>query len=468
MHKQILIDDALSFMRIGILSEGTLHQVYIQDEEDVLSQNTVVQGQVQKVVKNLKAAFIDFGKDKNGLLHFSGVPETYLKHLQPGMRLPVQVQKENKGEKGDRLTAMVSIQGYYLVALPFETGIQISKKIKDKHIKAELKSWIEEVALEDVGFIVRTNAEKASKEELIDEAAFLLEKVTQFRKMKDAMQKGTTLIEMDSLYWQVIKEHVTPEDSVEIICNNDQILKDVEERQKVFLKNVEFTYKVYPYCENIFRLFSIEKDFMDLLKRKIWLKNGGNIVVDYTEAMTVIDVNSAKAIEGKNSNVAVRKLNELAIEESLYQIMRRNLSGIIIIDLVDLKSKEDRIQLYEFAKKRFMALDGRRSKIYPLTELDLLQITRTKKYLPIHQKLKTAEGEYHFNYIFFEIEQKIKLTASETAMKQIYLYGHSELLTWIKTTERDRLIEETYGIKLHLIEKTSLSKRSYEIKYHLA
>ena len=223
MHKQILIDDALSFMRIGILSEGTLHQVYIQDEEDVLSQNTVVQGQVQKVVKNLKAAFIDFGKDKNGLLHFSGVPETYLKHLQPGMRLPVQVQKENKGEKGDRLTAMVSIQGYYLVALPFETGIQISKKIKDKHIKAELKSWIEEVALEDVGFIVRTNAEKASKEELIDEAAFLLEKVTQFRKMKDAMQKGTTLIEMDSLYWQVIKEQVTPEDSVEIICNNDQI-----------------------------------------------------------------------------------------------------------------------------------------------------------------------------------------------------------------------------------------------------
>ena len=272
MHKQILIDDALSFMRIGILSEGTLHQVYIQDEEDVLSQNTVVQGQVQKVVKNLKAAFIDFGKDKNGLLHFSGVPETYLKHLQPGMRLPVQVQKENKGEKGDRLTAMVSIQGYYLVALPFETGIQISKKIKDKHIKVELKSWIEEVALEDVGFIVRTNAEKASKEELIDEAAFLLEKVTQFRKMKDAMQKGTTLIEMDSLYWQVIKEHVTPEDSVEIICNNDQILKDVEERQKVFLKNVEFTYKVYPYCENIFRLFSIEKDFMDILKRKIWLK----------------------------------------------------------------------------------------------------------------------------------------------------------------------------------------------------
>ena len=152
---------------------------------------------------------------------------------------------------------------------------------------------------------------------------------------------------MDPLYWQVIKEHVTPEDSVEIICNNEQILKDVEERQKVFLKNVEFTYKVYPYYENIFRMFSIEKDFMDILKRKIWLKNGGNIVIDYTEAMTVIDVNSAKAIEGKNSSVAVRKLNELAIEESLYQIMRRNLSGIIIIDLVDLKSKEDRILLYE-------------------------------------------------------------------------------------------------------------------------
>lgn len=467
MHKQILIDDALSLMRIGVLNEGVLHQVYIQDAEDTLSQNCVIQGYVQKVVKNLKAAFIDFGKDKNGLLHFSGIPQVYLQHLQPGMRIPIQVQKENKGEKGDRLTAMISIQGYYLVALPFEPGIQISKKIKDKSRRLQLQEWIKELDVSDVGFIIRTNAEKISKEALMEEALFLLEKVNQFKKMKDNMQKGTTLIEVEPLYWQVIKEHVDPEDSVEIICNNNQILQDIQCRQKVFLKNIPFTYKGYDYCENLFRLWSIEKDFNEMFKRKIWLKNGGNIVIDYTEAMTVIDVNSAKAIEGKNSNAAVYQLNVLALEESFYQMMRRNLSGIIIVDLVDFKVKEDRIKFYEWAKKRLIELDGKRSKIYPPTELDLLQISRTKKYLPIHQKFKTPEGEYGFNYLLFEIEQKMKLTASETDMKQMYLYGGSELISWIKTYKKQQVLEERYGICLHLIEKKTMDKRSYEIKYHL-
>lgn len=467
MHKKILIDDALSFMRIGIINEGVLHEVYIQDEKDIISQNTVVQGQVQKVVKNLKAAFIDFGKDKNGLLHFSGVPETYLKHLQPGMRLPVQVQKENKGEKGDRLTAMVSIQGYYLVALPFETGIQISKKIRDKQVKVQLKSWLEEASEEEVGFIVRTNAQQATKEALLNEANYLLEKVIQFRKMKDAMQKGTTLIEMDPLYWQVVKEHVKPEDEVEIICNSEKIQMDLAEKQQIFLPNLQVNYKTYPYCENIFRILSIEKDFMDILKRKIWLKNGGNIVIDYTEAMTVIDVNSAKAIEGKNAAAAVRKLNELAIEESLYQIMRRNLSGIILIDLVDLKSKEDRIALYEFAQELIMRLDGRRSKVYPLTELDLMQITRTKKYLPIHQKLIGPYGDMQESYIFFEIESKIKQLVSETDMTHCYLRCSTDLFKWLQATKKTNLLQEVYGISIDLLEQKDLSKKCFEIKYHL-
>lgn len=467
MHKQILIDDALSLMRIGVLNEGVLHQVYIQDTEDTQSQNCVIQGYVQKVVKNLKAAFVDFGKDKNGLLHFSGIPEVYLQHLQPGMRIPIQVQKENKGEKGDRLTAMISIQGYYLVALPFEPGTQISKKIKDKSRRLQLQEWIKELDVSDVGFIIRTNAEKISKEELMEEALFLLEKVNQFKKMKDNMQKGTTLIEVEPLYWQVIKEHIDPKDSVEIICNNDEILQDIQCRQKVFLKNIPFSYKDYDYCENLFRLWSIEKDFNEIFKRKIWLKNGGNIIIDYTEAMTVIDVNSAKAIEGKNSNAAVYQLNVLALEESFYQMMRRNLSGIIIVDLVDFKVKEDRMKFYEWAKKRLIELDGKRSKIYPPTELDLLQISRTKKYLPIHQKFKTLEGEYCFNYLLFEIEQKIKFTTSETDMKQMYLYSGSDLINWIKIGKKHQVLEEKYGICLHLIEKKIMDKRSYEIKYHL-
>lgn len=474
MRKQILIDESLSMIRIGVIQEGTLLQVYIEDGKENIGQSTVIQGQVQKVVKNLKAAFIDFGKEKNGLLHFSGVPELYVNHLQQGMRIPVQVQKENKGEKGDRLTGQISIQGYYLVALPFDTTIQVSKKIKDKRIRESLKAHLESLERFDIGFIIRTNAQEATQEELVKEATYLINKILHFRKMKDTMQKGTVLIELDPLYWQVVKEHVSPSDEVEIICNNEATQADIEEKQQIFMPHLQVTYRTYPYYENIFRLMSIEKDFMDILKKKIWLKNGGNIVIDHTEAMTVIDVNSAKAIDGKNASVAIRKLNELAIEESLHQIIRRNLSGIIIIDLVDFKSNEDRQAVYEFARERFSALDGKRSKIYPPTELDLLQIARTKKYLPIHQKLLDPVGEryiekaeYSLAYAFFELESKIKTIAAQTAMQAIYLYCSHDLFVWIKDTQKDLSLQETYHLSIKLIKNEALPKRSFEIKYHL-
>lgn len=474
MRKQILIDESLSFTRIGVIQDGVLLQVYVEEDKESIGQNTVIQGQVQKVVKNLKAAFIDFGKEKNGLLHFSGVPEVYTDRLQQGMRIPVQVQKENKGEKGDRLTSQISIQGYYLVALPFDPTIQVSKKIKDKSIRQSLKNYIESLERFDIGFIIRTNAEESTREELINEANYLIHKILHFRKMKDTMQKGTVLIELDPLYWQVVKEHVTPNDEVDIICNNEATMVDIQEKQRIFMPHIQVAYRTYPYYENIFRLMSIEKDFMDILKKKIWLKNGGNIVIDYTEAMTIIDVNSAKAVDGKNAAVAIRKLNELAIEESIHQIIRRNLSGIIIIDLVDFKTNEDRLAIYEFARERFSKLDGKRSKVYPPTELDLLQIARTKKYLPIHQKLLDPVGEryveragYSLSYAFFEIESKIKTIAAQTAMHSLYLCCSSDLFEWIKSTQKDLDLKKTYHLTINLIENETLPKRSFEIKYHL-
>ena len=473
MHKQIVIDESLSMTRIGVIQEGKLTHIYMEDHEELTLQNTVLQGQVQQVVKNLKGAFVDFGTDKKGLLHFKNVPECYGNNIQQGMRIPVQIQKENTGEKGNRLTGMVSIPGYYLVALPYEPGIQISKKIKSSEVRERLKSLLNPLAGGTTGFIVRTNAKEASDEEIINEATYLVEKTIAFHKMKANVQKGTVLIEAESLFWEVIKEHIKATDEVSFLCNNEQIKSALEEKLKIFLPKLTFTLGIYPYYENLFKLMSIEKDFLETLKRKIWLKNGGNIVVDYTEAMTVIDVNSAKAIVGKEEGKAISKLNRLAIEESIYQVIRRNLSGIILIDLVDFKSREDRTSIYEWTRQFLSSMDGSRSKVYPPTELDLLQITRTKKYLPIYQKLFTKASEHaqvydqpQLSFIGFKLEVELKQIVATTTMKELYLYCSPNLYKSWMGSDFMTNIQKIYGLKINLLIEENEKELDFNVRFH--
>ncbi|MEF9959006.1 MAG: ribonuclease E/G [Niameybacter sp.] len=473
MLKQIVIDTSVSLTRIGVLEEGKLVHLYIEDHEEETLQNCVLQGQVQQVVKNLKGAFIDFGKDKNGLLHFKNVPACYENKLQPGMRVPIQIQKENTGEKGNRLTSLVSIPGYYLVALPFEPGIQISKKIKSNERREQLRTILETVATDELGFIVRTNGKEASDEEILKEATYLRDKTMQFHKVKGNVQKGTVLIEAEPIFFEVIKEHIQAIDEVVFLCNNLEIQEALQQKIEIFLPRLSVTYRFYPCYENLFRLMSIEKDFLETLKRKVWLKNGGNIVIDYAEAMTVIDVNSAKAIIGKQAASAIRVLNKLAIEESIYQIIRRNLSGIILIDLVDFKSKEDRLSVYEWARQFISGLDGSRSKVYPPTELDLLQIARTKKYLPIHQKLLEKENEYTCQYTipqvsfnYFRLENELKQIVATTEMKQVYIYCSKSFYECLSKHTFINKLQMTYGIHIQLYQNENQKQTDFDIRFH--
>lgn len=473
MLKQVIIDEGCALTRIALLEDGKLIHLYIQDHVEETLQNYVLQGQVQQVVKNLKGAFIDFGKEKNGLLHFKNIPSAYENKIQLGMRIPVQIQKENTGEKGNRLTSFVNIPGYYLVALPYEPGIQISKKIKSSQRRDELKTLLMPFVNEALGFIVRTNGKEATDTEIFNEATYLTEKVKQFHEMKANVQKGTILLKAEPLYWEVVKEHIKEDEEIIFLCNNEETSQQLQEKVELFLPRLQAKYKNYPCYENLFRLMSIEKDFLETLKRKVWLKNGGNIVIDYTEAMTIIDVNSAKAILGKQIGKTIKELNKLAIEESIYQIVRRNLSGIIIIDLVDFISKEDRQSVYEWARQFIASIDGTRSKVFPPTELDLLQITRTKKYLPIYQRLFGKENEYtcqftvpSMSYLAFKVENEIKQIVATTDMKQVFVYCGKTFYTELIKTSIPAKLEEIYDIKLNLYEDEKQNQTSFDIRFH--
>lgn len=472
MKKQVIIDQSVVLTRIALLINGECREIYAEQTFKPSGQSKVIQGQIEKIASHLKAAFVNFGDEKNGLLHFSKIPSCYEKRVQQGLRLPVQVTKENSGEKGHKLSAYINIPGYYLVCLPFEDTINISRKITDGKKRAELKALVDEIRDEPFGFIVRTNSQDASKETLTLEIKQLIAKARKLMQYKDYLAKGDVLLEDDPLAIHLLRDWIKVNDEIEVISNDSMLLEHIKEHMSSYLPEVNASYKAYPKEEQLFSVFSLEKLFENALKRKVWLKNGGNLVIEQTEAMTVVDVNSAKAIEKKNPMKAVRELNELAISETIRQMVFRNLSGIVVVDLIDIKSRELREELFEFAKQQAMQLDGLRTRVFPISDLDLLQMSREKKYQKLSEVMLEPCGQCHTlnsqvgsYYHTFQIEQKLKHIASQTIQETIYLSCGPAMKEFWSHNDLVKRYKEAYGITVQLSLDYPYEK--YALNYHI-
>lgn len=473
MKKQIVIEKNVLSTQIAIIQEGEFISFYLETclKED--KQNRVVVGQIEQVVKNLKAVFIDFGEEKNGLLHIKQIPECYQNKLFPGSRLPVQIVKQNTGEKGHKLTGKVNLMGRFLVCLPFETGINISKKIKEQTIRENLKEKLENLSGGRYGFIVRTTAKEASDELLERDAMELLEKADAFMKAKDCLAKGSGLYEDPPLLMQVIREEVEGLKEIEIVSNDQGTLESIKDDLNVSSSDSWITFKLCNEIEGLFQIYDIEKKRVQLLNRKIWLKNGGNLVIDYTEAMTIIDVNSAKAILTKNAQKAVLDLNLLAVKESILQIIRRNLSGIIVLDLVEMARQEDRQAVFEYAKELLNKWHDKRTKVYPLTDLGLLQFSRAKKYIGIPQQLLSAchtcdapYGENSLIYYMIELEKKIKEISEKTENRTVFLEIQPLFYEFLHKNDCIKLLENKYQLKIETQKSLETSKKMFLCQFY--
>lgn len=459
MNKKIIVEKNRLTTRMAMLVDDEFTKYYIESALEPNLQNKIVIGQVMQVVKNLNAVFVDYGEEKNGMLHLKQVPEVYRNKLQIGYRLPVQIVKQNIGEKGHKLTSKLNLVGKYLVCLPFEPGINISKKISNLEFRETLKKYLKAIAGETWGFIVRTHAEEATLEEIIEDAKSLIQKAEDVLKGSEYLSKGTVLYEEPSLILQLIMEQLVKKEPIEIICTD-----------RAYLEEIRKILKCYPYhteaklvlCEDepaIFGVYSLQKKIDELLRRKVWLKNGGNLMIDYTEAMTIIDVNSAKAILTKNPEKATFSLNKEAVKEAILQILRRNLAGIIIVDLVEMKNKGHKEAIFEYAKSLLEGYGDSQSKVYPLTELGLLQFSRTKKHQTIPHQLLEACESCHMPYAkesflnaIIQVESKLKTLRLAEGKQAVYLEAHPDFYEKIKVSPMISLLESYYPVKIELVK----------------
>ena len=462
MNKKILIKKNVLSMEMALLVDDECVQYYVDSMLEVNWQNRMVIGQVSQVVKNLKAAFVDYGLDKNGMLHFKQIPDAYLGKIQQGYLLPVQITKQNIGEKGHKLTAKLNITGKYLICLPFEPGIHVSKKVNDPTKRNEIKTRLEEALDTTYGFIVRTHASEVAIEEVIEDAKALIIKAKALIETSPYLTKGSVLYEEPSVIYQMIIEEVIKRNELEIICDHQKIVEEIEELVECYGDLSKVTIRYEEGGQNLFSVYGISKKIEQLVRRKIWLKNGGNLVIDYTEAMTVVDVNSAKAILTKNPDKATFELNREAVKETILQMLRRNLSGMILVDLVEMKNPSYKQEIYEYAKKVLVSFGDNLTKVYPLTELGLLQFSRTKKYECVSHKLLDECGMCHYLYghksflsAIMGLEEQLKGVTLQEGKQAVYLEVHPDYYEILIKQNVISRLEAVYPVQIEL--KKSLS-----------
>ena len=362
----------------GILTE----RIIIEKAQEHIEGNIYV-GKVQNVLPGLQAAFIDIGQDKNTFIHLKDIlnkvdetvenynPENLnIKDLiKPGMEIIVQVKRAESNQKGARVSTHISLPGKYLVLMPNANFITISQKISNENEKTRLKNIFKELLPEGMGAIVRTSAEKKEKDVLESEINKLIQEWETIQKERSKVKKTPSLIYKGHNAIERILNDIDEKDINSIIVDSSDIYNLIDKKIKNFPK-IKLN-----LSKNIYEDLDIQKQLEELSKRKIWLKCGGFITIDKTEALTAIDVNSGKFIGKQNLEQTVYTVNKEATIEIAKQLKLRDIGGIIIIDYIDMHDEQNKEKIEKLLKEE-LNKDRSKTQILGFTKLNLLEMTR--------------------------------------------------------------------------------------------
>lgn len=361
------------------------------DETSLLG--NIYVGYVKNIVKNIAAAFIELADPNIG---YCSLKEkcSYLfgahsssKNLSEGDRVLVQVTKENIKTKQPTVTGKLQLTGKYLVLLHGDGGLHFSNKLKDKNEIASLKEALEPFVTEDTGFIVRTNAAGVPTETVSNEAVRLLAKMEEI-KHGTSLQKGTLLYREIPQYLELLRDYNSSL-LTEVITDDPDIFRDMkdyaEEYQPEDLEKLRF---YEDSSLSLWALYSLSSKLSEATNDKVLLNSGASLIIEPTETMTVIDVNTGKAISKKNASDDVFfKINTEAAKECMRQLRLRNLSGMILIDFINMEKEDCNVELLNYLRK--LAKEDRIPvEVVDMTGLKLVELTRKKTKKPLHEMLR--------------------------------------------------------------------------------
>ena len=396
MSEEILINVTPVETRVALVENGMLQEAYIERTSRKGIVGNIYKGKVVRVLPGMEAAFVDIGLERAAFIHASDVACTQQPSdesgdgpktvpdirtlLREGQSLVVQVTKDPIGTKGARLTTQLSIPSRYLVFMPGVSHVGISQRIEDETERARLKTLIEEAAAEDSdvqgGYIIRTAAEAAQAEELIADMTYLHRLSVSIKERIGKVQAPAVVYQDLPLFIRTIRDLIRPQTEKGRIDSREsyqRVMEFVREFVTEFADKVEY----YPGERPIFDLYSVEDEIQKALSRKVQLKSGGYVIIDQTEAMTTIDINTGAFVGHRNLEETIFKTNLEAARAISRQLRLRNLGGIIIIDFIDMEDPEHQRQVHRMLEK-MLERDHAKTKITGVSELGLVEMTRKR------------------------------------------------------------------------------------------
>lgn len=384
---EIIVQTVENGKQIALIQNGKLIEYYEEDKEYRRREGNIYIGIVKDVINGMQSAFVDIGTEKNSFIHLKDilpkVDETkeipnqnieISKIVKTNQKLLVQVKKDSNEKKGARVSSHINLPGKYIALLPNTDIVTISQKIEDKKEQERLLKLVKENLSQGNGAIIRTSAQNKEKEVIED-----IKKVE--KKWNDIIQTSINpeLKEPQLLYksediLEKMLMDLANKDVKKVTVNDLNVKKELEafKKENHEYSNLEI---VLSKVENLLDIYDLEKQIEKMQNRKIWLKCGGFITIDKTEALTAIDVNTGKYVGNQSLEQTIYKVNQEATVEIAKQLRLRDIGGIIIIDYIDMKNKENKEKIQNILEEE-LKKDRSKTQVEGFTKLDLMELTR--------------------------------------------------------------------------------------------
>lgn len=503
MQSEILINSTREEVRVAILEGGQVVEFYIERRRGASLVGNIYKGRIIKVLPGMQSAFVDVGLERAAFLYVGDIVimdespaqfNGFLNHdsqcgevespdrffikphklsineiIQEGQEILVQIAKDPIGTKGARVTSHITLPGRYVVYMPTIDHIGVSRRITDEVERARLRAIAESIKPKSGGIIIRTASEGCTEEELRRDLEFLCKLWENILKKTEKSSAPSLLYSDLDLVLRTVRD-MMGQNVERVIIDSEEDYNRVLDFVSLYFPKLAERVELYDAQEPLFDAFGVEVDISRAMGRKVWLKSGGYIAIDQTEAMTVIDVNTGKFVGKESLEETVLKTNLEAAKEIAYQIRLRNLGGIIIIDFIDMDKEENRLKVFNTFLEA-MKRDRVKSTILNISELGLIQMTRKRVRESIIRILcepcPYCDGKGYIKTprtVCYEIFRKIRKMRPYLAARLIVKVN--PLVAELLTDEERQGVEELerlFNTKIIVQEDTTFHQEHFEI-----
>ncbi len=484
MTEELLINVTPQETRVATVENGMLTEVWVERARKIGLVGTIFLGQVKRVLPGMDAAFVDIGLEKAAFLHVSDIAgcqiagedgdrcvQPIMSLLQEGQRIAVQVMKDPLGTKGARVSSNLTAPSRFLVMMPYEDNIGISTKIDSDEERARLRTVIESVRGDSkAGYIVRTAAEGADDDAITGDLTYLRKVWAGLQTRRETAQPGDVIFRDLPLVQRMLRD-IKGEHIERIRIDSRETWRASVDFCTEYVPELTDKLEHYPGERPIFDLHGVEDEIDKALNKKVMLKSGGYLIIDQTESMTTIDINTGAFVGRRNLEETIFKTNLEAAQSIARQLRLRNLGGIIIIDFIDMSDQEHKRQVLR-ALEKALEKDHAKTQVSEVSALGLVEMTRKRTRESLEQvlcgecpvclgrgMLKTVET------IGFEISREIIRQVRQFDIENVLVLASIEMVDWFKEERSDDFAElqDFVGVPIRLQTEQYYIRDQYDV-----